>query len=84
LQAVVGFGKVVMRADLYRAVSCVFHQQGTGSSAGVQRMLSGINEHFAWNHAAHLRVSHQIPTNTTASMSKPNKSEACECGETSP
>jgi hypothetical protein len=47
-------------------------------------MLTVIDEHLAWNHAAHLRPSHQMPASTTAMINSPNKSEACECGEDSP
>ena len=46
LQCAVGFGEVVVRADLDRPVRGVLHDQRQRAPAGIQHVVAGVGDQF--------------------------------------
>jgi hypothetical protein len=70
IECAVGFGKVVMRADLNRPFGCVLHQQAESAPTWVQNVVGAVGDDFARVHfcqsvgdrAGSLRVAAVCPT----------------------
>ena len=60
-QCAIGFSKMVVRADLDRAIGCVVHHQRHTTAAWVEHMAALINQKFTWNHEClNLEIKQQV------------------------